>query len=90
MALTFSEKVRLSDGNKAFRIYEITHDGSATTINASDLEMNFIEYAVMSPVSELSAVADFPWLSGTTTGQFVTMRGALSSAAINAIMAWGW
>lgn len=89
MALSFSEKVRMSAGNKAFRIYEVTSDGSSTTINASDLEMNYIEYAVLTPVTAMSAVADFPYLSGTTSGTYVTII-AQDSANVIAIEAWGW
>jgi len=89
MALSFSEKVRGTQGNKAFRVYEITHDGSATTVNASDLGMNYIEYAVMGPVTALSSQADFPRLSGTTYGPYVVMV-ALSSGAKDVIQAWGY
>lgn len=89
MALTFSEKVRQSDGVKAKRVYEITSDGSVTTINASDLGMNYIEYAVLTPVSAMSSAADYPILSGVTTGIFVTMV-VQDSGNINAIEAWGW
>lgn len=90
MALSFSEKVRMSQGNKSFRVYEVTHDGSATTINASDLGMNYIEYMVLGPVTALSSVADFPILSGTTYGTYVTYSGALSSGAIDVVQAWGY
>ena len=89
MANTFSEKVRMSMGNKALRVYEITSDGSTTTVNASDLGMNYIEYAVLTPVSAMSSAADYPILSGTTTGTYVTMV-AQDSANINCIEAWGW
>jgi hypothetical protein len=89
MALTFSEKVRMSMGNKAMRVYEVTSDGSVTTINATDLGMNYIEYAVLTPVSAMSSAADYPILSGTTTGVYVTMV-VQDSGNINAIEAWGW
>ena len=88
MANTFSKKVRISMGSKAFRVYEVTSDTS-TTINASDLDMNYIEYAVLTPVTAMSSAADYPILSGTTTGQYVTIVSQDASNVV-AIMAWGW
>ena len=90
MALTFSEKVRMSAGNKSFRLYHVTHDGSTTTIDAGSLGMNYIEAMVITPFTALSAVADYSVLSGTTSGPYVTFANALSSGAIDIIQAWGW
>ena len=88
MANTFSEKVRMSMGNKAMRVYEVTSDTS-TTINATDLGMNYIEYAVLTPVSAMSSAADYPILSGVTTGTYVTLV-AQDADNVVAIEAWGW
>ena len=89
MANTFSEKVRMSMGNKAFRVYEVTSDTS-TTINATDLGMNYIDYAVMYPKTALSSdAADYPRISGTTTGPYITVV-AQSASAVDVIEAWGW
>lgn len=90
MALTFTEQVRESIGRKSFRVYKVTHDGSTTTINASDLGMNYIEAMVITPFTALSAVADYSVLSGTTTGTYVTVANALSSGAIDMVQAWGY
>jgi len=89
MALSFSQKVRDRFGSKAYRVYEVTHDGSATTIDASNLDMHHIEYAFLHPITALSSVADLPRLSGTTSGPFVTMV-AMSSGSVNSIIAYGW
>jgi len=88
MANTFSEKVRMSMGNKAMRVYEVTSDTS-TTINASDIGLNYIEYAVLTPVTAMSSAADYPILSGTTTGTYVTIVSQDASNVV-AIEAWGW
>ena len=85
MANTFSEKVRMSMGNKAMRVYEVTSDTS-TTINASDIGLNYIEYAVLTPVT---AMSDYPILSGITTGTYVTIVSQDASNVV-AIEAWGW
>lgn len=89
MALSFSQKVRDRFGSKAYRVYEVTHDGSATTIDASDLDMNYIEYAIALPYTALSSVADVPRISGTTSGSFVLIT-AMSSGSVNSIIAYGW
>jgi len=88
MANTFSEKVRMSMGNKAMRVYEVTSDTS-TTINASDIGLNYIEYAVLTPVTAMSSAADYPILSGITTGTYVTIVSQDASNVV-AIEAWGW
>lgn len=50
MALLFTQKLRTSLGGKAFRCYEVTCDGTNVSIDASDLDMNFISTAmVMGP-----------------------------------------
>jgi len=66
----------------------VTSDTS-TTINASDLGMNYIEYAVLTPVSAMSSAADYPILSGVTTGEFVTIV-AQDADNVVCIEAWGW
>jgi hypothetical protein len=90
MALAFSEKITLSAGDKAFRVYEVTHDGISTTIQANDLNLTYIEHITPSPRTALSTAADdFPGISGTTTGLYVTIR-ACSADAVTALKAWGW
>ena len=90
MALTFSEKLRGTTMGKAFRIFEVTHDGSVTTVEATDLDMNYIDYAIVNGMTALSSVADYDYLSGTVSGTYVTLAGALSSSSKFVIRAWGW
>ena len=91
MALAFVEKVRGTTMGKAFRIYEVTHDGSATTIDASNLDLNYIDYAIVNGLTALSSIADYDYLSGVTGGaQYVTFANALSSATVCVVQAWGW
>jgi len=43
MAITATEKFRMSAGGKTFRVYEFVHDSSTTkTITAASLEMDHI------------------------------------------------
>lgn len=47
MALTLTERLRISLGNKAFRAYEITHDASTTAITAASLDLHYVEAAMI-------------------------------------------
>jgi len=90
MALSFVEKLTMSSGDKAFRVYEVTHDGSNTTIQASDLNLTYIEHATVTPKVALSSDAtNMPVISGTTTGHFITILAGLADD-VSAITAWGW
>lgn len=89
MALTFVEKVRGTMIGKAFRVYEVTGDGSTTTVDASDLDLSYIDYAIVNGISVLSGVADYAYLS-TTSGTFVVLGNATSTPCDFAIQAWGW
>jgi len=46
MALTITQKLRESLNGKAFRVYEIVHDGSVLSISAGSMDMNYIEAIV--------------------------------------------
>ena len=49
MALTFSDKMEgkhLAIGGVAFRVYEVTHDGSETSMAASDFDLTYIYSAI--------------------------------------------
>jgi hypothetical protein len=90
MALTFSQKIRGKMGNKEFRLYEVTPDGSATTLDASAMDMNYIDYAVVQLIAPMSAVSSWPYLSGTLSGKYVTLANAGDASDKLAVMAWGW
>lgn len=90
MALTFVEKVRGTTMGKAFRVAEVTHDGSITTIEATDLDLNYIDYAIVNGIFALSAMSDYDYLSGATSGTYVTLANALTSTTKCVIRAWGW
>jgi hypothetical protein len=88
MALTFTEKVRQRMGRKRYHVFEITHDGSATTIDASSVGLNYIDYALATSKTALSSVADLARLS-TTAGESIQFGGALSSGAVDVVQFWG-
>jgi len=43
MALTISEKFRMTAGGKAWRVYDITHDGSVLSITAGSMDLDYID-----------------------------------------------
>jgi hypothetical protein len=81
MALTFNQKCRAQIGGMAFRAYEVTSDGSTTTINASDLDLREIEVIFFQPRNDLSAAAavDFGSLDD---GEGDTSQIAVTGAAL--------
>ena len=49
MALSFSDKMdgkHLAIAGVAFRVYEVTHDGSETSMDASDFDLSYIYSAI--------------------------------------------
>ena len=91
MALTFNQKCKAHIGGMAFRAYEVTSDGSTTTIDASDLDMYDIGVIFFQPKEDLSFATnlDFANLAdaaGVTTqiaatgavlGDFVQVTGSV-------------
>ena len=92
MALTFVQKIFNSEGDKAHRVYEVTHDESTTAITAGDLGMNYIDYAIVVPVTLTTTIDGSKMHMLTTPGPSttVTLANALSAGEIFAIEAWGW
>jgi hypothetical protein len=85
-------KIQMSSGDKKMHIYEVTHDASTVAVNATDLEMNYIDYAICVPVTIPTSItgAAFPMLSIAGPSIAVSFSDALSSGAIVAVQAWGW
>ena len=84
MALTFTQRARFNMGPKAFRAYDVTHDGSETSIDASNLDMHYIESAMVCG----GTTADYADLT-TTYGASIAVT-ALSSGAVSVIWAFGY
>ena len=87
MALTFTDMLNsnhLMIGGKAFRAYAITHDGSETSIDASDLDLTYIDTAMVAG----GTTTDYPALT-TRSGSSIAMD-ALSASAITVLWAIGY
>ena len=92
MSLTFTKKLRMSSGDKLMVIYEVAHDYATTTVNASDLEMNYIDYAITVPVTMVTSMdgAHFAVLSIAGPSTAVAYADKLCADCVTAIQAWGW
>jgi len=57
MALTITERMRMTAGGKAWRTYEVVHDSSTTTsLSAGSMDLNHIE-AIIGVTTNMSWVA---------------------------------
>jgi hypothetical protein len=92
MALTFVQKVFSFDGNKRHTLHEVTHDESTVTINASDLGLSYIDYALCAPVTLTTTITGdkITMLSSAGPGKTVTIANACSAGEIFSLEAWGW
>ena len=90
MAFTYTKKIRDKIGSKEFRVYEITPDGSATTIDAGNLDLNYIDYCIPSLKDVLTAVAAHAYISGSASGTYVTLGAAHTASETIVVQAWGW
>ena len=89
MALSFSLKLNQRLGRKRYKVYEVTHDGSETSIDASDVGLNYIDYSMLDNLGALSSdAADFNYM-GTTSGKAIAMTSALSASAVDVLQVWG-
>jgi hypothetical protein len=79
----------MSMGNKKFVAYDITHDGTATTIDASSIELHYIDHAVAGQANQGTNVTTNTGELTASYGAYITMT-ALSTTAITSIWAIGW
>lgn len=57
MALTITERMRMTAGGKAWRTYEVVHDSSTTTtLTAGSMDLDYIE-AIIGYTTNMSFVA---------------------------------
>ena len=89
MALTFTERLKMNMGNKKFVAYDVTHDGSAGTVEASSIGLHYIDHAITGQANQGSDVADNTGELTVSYGAYVTMT-VLSTTAITSIWAIGW
>ena len=89
MALSFGTIQRGFFGRKKMHIVDITHDGSETSIDSSDIEMNYIDMAFnVANTVPLSATST-AWADLTTNSGTSLAMTALSSGAITTLVAIG-
>jgi hypothetical protein len=84
MALTFTKRLEMSVGNKKMSMYDVTHDGSTTSIDASDIGLHYVDHAIAGTVT-----TTFDAELSTQYGAALAIV-ALSSGAVSTIWAIGW
>ena len=85
---TLSEKVSERIGRKKFKIYQATHDGTATDVTAASCGFNYISWATCTSQTALSSAADMPVLS-TAYGTTIVMNN-LSSGTLTDLILIGY
>lgn len=89
MALTFTKKLIMNVGNKKLSMYDVTHDGTETSIDASDIGLHYIDHAIAGQNDTGTDVATYT--NGLTTNYGAALgMTALSANAITSIWAFGW
>ena len=84
MALSFTKRLEMSVGNKKMSMYDVTHDGSTTSIDASDIGLHYVDSAIAGTVT-----TTFDAELSTQYGSSLDIV-ALSSGAVSTIWAIGW
>jgi hypothetical protein len=84
MALTFTKRLEMSVGPKKMSMYDVTHDGSETSIDASDIGLHYVDSAMVCG----GTTADYADLT-TTYGASLAVT-ALSASAVTVLWAIGW
>jgi len=69
MALTFTKRIAMNMdiSGKLFRAYEVTHDGSAATANATDFEMHSIDHCIATPGTQILSATSTAYCDLTTS-----------------------
>jgi len=94
MALTINQLKRGAIDGSAFRIYQITHDGSVTSISAGSMDLDYIE-AIMGHTVTVSMQANssvplqlqMPSITANHTG---VAWAATDANAISTLTVIGW
>ena len=85
MALTFTQRLRADIGGRAFRAYEVTSDGSTVSIDASDLDLNIIDSAMVAGPADITgtvSISGAQLIDGAGSTLTVTLTGAVLGDAI--------
>lgn len=89
MALTFTKRYEGFLDRKKLKIFDVTHDGSETSIDCSSLNLNYIDIAFnIAGTVPLSATST-KWADLTTNNGLYLGMTALSSGAITTVVALG-
>lgn len=85
MALAFTEQARGDVGGKEFRAYLVTLDGSVTAITAAELDLHYIDSAMVASVSVASNIAAY-----LCTGAGTSIELGTTHANGDTVNLWVW
>jgi hypothetical protein len=81
MALAFTEVLRDTLNEKAFRCYEVTCDGTTVSINAADLDLHYIDSAMVAGGIDVTGTVSIT-VSALADGVGSTLTVTLTGANI--------
>lgn len=92
MALTFTKRIsrNMDQSGLLFRCYEVTHDGSTATANATDFEMHHIDFSIATPGTQVLSATSTAYCDLTTNYGAAIAFTALSSGATVNMALWGY
>lgn len=93
MSLTFTDKMagkHLSLGGVAFRCYEVTHDGSETSMDATDFDLTYVYSAIPGGGTTVLSAASTAYVDLTTNHGKALAMTALSSGATTILWLIGY
>ena len=86
MALSFTQILRMSLGGKAFRAYQVTTDASTTAVTAANLDMNYVEAAMVCPYTCAASVDTE--IGATVSGGAIDLDNADAASTGTVINLW--
>jgi hypothetical protein len=96
MAITFSEKFRADLGGRKWRMFDITHDESRTSISASDVDLTYIDFyqhafkVMASAPANTSLLARYMTISMDALHSKLIYTSAPPDGSISNLIVIGW
>jgi len=87
MTLAFTQQGRGSQGGKALRAYSVLLDGSTTEITATNLDLHYIDSAL---VTGVSIASDISPLLCTAAGTSIVLGKAHANGDLLNLWVWGF
>lgn len=90
MALTVTENFRMTAGGRAWRMYDITHDESTSTLYTASLDLKYIECIVGASTRYSSSPADHCTFSINADHKSIDISLPAKAASVTHLTVIGW